>query len=149
MGQVLNDAGLGVEGVAVLIQSRGIKWNTVTRADGSFFVGSLVAGDYDVQADEDSLAAGYSTEALAEPQRVTVDASSPGRVAFIARALRGISGRVLIYDPQAERYVPVIRAQVLLQERNLTAVTDAAGWHLSTIWRRGPIRSRFRIRRRP
>ncbi len=63
MGQVLNDAGQGVAGVTVVIRSRGRKWSAATEADGSFFVSSLVAGDYDVQVDEDSLPAGYSADA--------------------------------------------------------------------------------------
>ena len=77
-GHVLNDAGQGIGGVTVVIRSRGLKWSAVTDGDGSFFVASLVAGDYDVQVDEDSLPAGYSAEALVGAQRVTVGASSPG-----------------------------------------------------------------------
>ena len=130
MGQVLNDAGQGIPGVTVVIRNKGLKWSAVTEGDGSFFVSSLVAGDYVVQADEDSLPPGYSAEALVEPQRVTVGASSPGKAAFTARAFRSISGRVLSYDPRAGKYVPVIRAKVLLREPNVTTTTDAAGRYL-------------------
>jgi hypothetical protein len=129
-GQVLNDAGQGVGGVTVAIRSRGLKWSAVTEADGSFFVSSLVAGDYEVQVDEDSLPVGYSADAIAEPQRVTVGASSPGKAAFMARAYRSISGRVLSYDSKAGRYVPVNRAQVILREPGLTAMTDLMGRYL-------------------
>ena len=129
MGQVLNDAGRGVGGVAVEIRSRGQKWSAVTEADGSFFVSSLVAGEYDVQADENSLPAGYSADALVE-QRVTVGATSPGNAAFIARAFRSISGRVLSYDTEVARYVPVVGAQVALRGPGLTAITDPAGRYL-------------------
>ena len=62
-----------------VIRSRGRKWSATTEADGSFFVSSLVAGDYDVQADEDSLPAGYSADASCEPQRVTVGAIIAGQ----------------------------------------------------------------------
>jgi hypothetical protein len=129
MGQVLNDAGQGIPGVTVVIRSRGLKWIAATEADGSFFVSSLVAGEYEVQVDEDSLPAGYAADALV-PQRATVGASSPGKVAFTARAFRSISGRVLSYDPKAGRYVPVIRAQVILQEPGLTTRTDLMGQYL-------------------
>lgn len=130
MGQVLNDAGQGIPGVTLVLHSRGLKWNAVTEGDGSFFVSSLVAGEYDVQVDEDSLPAGYSPGGIGEPQRVTVGASSPGKAAFTARAFRSISGRVLSYDPKAGKYVPVSRAQVILREPGLTNLTDPAGRYL-------------------
>ena len=130
MAQVLNDAGQGVAGVTVAIQSRGQKWSAVTDSEGSIFVSSLVAGEYDVQADEDSLPSGYSADSLGESQKVTVGATAPGKAAFSARALRSISGRVLTYNPSAGRYVPVIRGQVLLRERELTTLTDEFGRYL-------------------
>jgi hypothetical protein len=130
MGQVLNDASQGVAGVTVKIQSRGIKWSAVTEADGTFFVSFLVAGDYEVQADGDSLPAGYSASALADPQQVTVGATSPGKATFSVRALRSISGRVLRYDPIAARYVPVNGALVMLRESALTATSDPMGRYL-------------------
>src|SRR6202011_1991627 len=67
MGQVLNDGGQGIAAVTVVIRGRGVKWTSATEAEGSFFVASLVAGDYDVQVDDDSLPAGYSDDALVEP----------------------------------------------------------------------------------
>lgn len=129
-GEVLNDAGQGVAGVVVGIRSKGRNWSATTEADGSFFVPSLAAGDYEVQADENSLPAGYSADAFAESQRVTVGATSPGKAAFTLRAFRSISGRVLRYDPNAASYVPVIRAQVVLRGAGLTAITDSMGRYL-------------------
>jgi hypothetical protein len=129
-GEVLNDAGQGVAGVAVAIRSRGRKWSATTEADGTFFVSSLVAGEYDVQVDDDSLPAGYSAGGLGEPQRVTVGASSPGKAAFTVRAFRSISGRALSYDSKAGRYLPVNGAQVILRETGLTTMTDPMGQYL-------------------
>ncbi len=97
-GQVLNDAGEGIAGVNIAIESRGRKWSATTEGDGGFFVPALVAGDYTVQADEDSLPPGYSAGALGEPRQVTVGTSSPGKADFSVRALRSISGKVLSYD---------------------------------------------------
>ena len=130
MGNVLNDAGLGVAGVTVAIRSGSLKWSATTEADGSFFVSSLVAGDYDVQVDEDSMPTGYSANTLVEVQRVTVGASSAGKAAFIARAFRSISGRVLSYDSQAGGYVPVNGAEVILPGSALTTMTDPRGRYL-------------------
>jgi hypothetical protein len=130
MGQVLNDAGRGIGGVAVKIQSRGIKWSAVTEEDGSFFVPSLSAGEYEVKADPDSLPAGYAADALAEPELVTVGATSPGKATFSARAFRSIAGRVVRYDPKAAQYVPVAGAQIALREPSLSAKTDSMGRYL-------------------
>jgi tetratricopeptide (TPR) repeat protein len=116
--------------VAVKIQSRGIKWSAVTEEDGSFFVPSLSAGEYEVKADADSLPAGYSADALAEPEMVTVGATSPGKAAFSARAFRSIAGRVIRYDSKAAQYVPVTGALVMLREPGLSVKTDSMGRYL-------------------
>jgi hypothetical protein len=129
-GQVLNDAGQGVAGVAVLIASRGKKWSAITAADGGFFVASLVAGNYNVQADGDSLPAGYSVDGFGDSQEVTVGATSPGKAAFAARAFRSISGRVVIYDTKLGRYVPVAREQVMLWSSGSISTTDVLGRYL-------------------
>jgi hypothetical protein len=130
VGQVLNDAGQGIGGVSITIESKGLEWNAKTEADGGFFVSSLAAGDYQVRADVDSLPVGYAGEALNEPKPVTVGATSPGRVLFTARAFRSIAGRVLRYDRKAAEYVPVIGARVILRERLLNVATDSLGRYL-------------------
>ncbi len=135
-GQILNDAGQGVAGITVAIESspknqtNEKKWTASTQADGSFFVPSLAAGDYLVQPDGDSLPAGYSVEGFGAAQTVTVGAASPGKAAFTVRAFRSIAGLVLAYDPKESRYVPVNGAQVILQEPGLTSRTDALGRYL-------------------
>jgi hypothetical protein len=137
-GLVLNDAGQGVAGVAVTIESRGKKWSATTEADGSFFVSSLVAGDYYVQADGDSLPAGYSTDGFGDAQSVTVGAAAPGKAAFTARAFRSISGRVLRYDTTEIRYVPVPGARMILLEPGLATLTDSLGRYLFRELAAGP-----------
>src|ERR1035438_6901031 len=108
----------------------GLKWSAATKADGSFFVSSLAAGEYDVQVDEDSLPAGYSADTLAGPRRVTVGAASPGKAAFTVRAFRSIAGRVLRYDPATGQYVPVAGARVTLREPGMATATDPMGRYL-------------------
>jgi hypothetical protein len=127
IGKLLNDAGQGIAGVTVVIRSRGQKWSATTEADGSFFVSALAAGDYEVQVDDDSLPVGYATDVISEPQRVRVGASSPGKAAFSARAIRSISGRVLVYDTRAGAYIPVTGQEVTLREPRLIAVSGALG----------------------
>jgi hypothetical protein len=130
VGKVVNDAGQGVPGVAVTIRNGLLRLNATTDAVGGFFVPALVAGEYDVQADEDSLPPGYSTEGFAEPRKVTVGESKPGRVEFTARAIRNIAGRVLIYDAAAGVYRGVAGAEVILGEGGPATVTDSAGRYL-------------------
>jgi hypothetical protein len=129
MGHVLNDAGQGVAGVAVVVSGGGLRWNAATDAEGSFFVPSLAAGEYDVRADEDSLPPGYSAAVL-ETQKVVVGASAPGNAAFTVRAFRSISGRVLRYDPAAGQYVPVNGVEVTLREPVSTTATGPQGRYL-------------------
>jgi hypothetical protein len=129
-GQVLNDAGQGVAGVSVTIGSRGKTWSATTAADGSFFVSSLVAGDYDVQADPDSLPAGYSADGFGEAQKIAVGKVAPGKAAFTTRAYRSIAGQVTSYDTKQTRYVAVNGAQVNLREPGLSARTDVLGRYL-------------------
>ena len=50
--------------------------------------------------------------------------------AFVARALRSISGRVLISDTHQLRYVPVIGAEVRLNPPRSTAKADPQGRYL-------------------
>jgi len=59
-----------------------------------------------------------------------VGATSPGKAAFAARAFRSISGRVVIYNTTAGRYVPVDRAQVMVAPPGSISTTDALGRYL-------------------
>jgi hypothetical protein len=102
----------------------------VTEANGSFFVPRLTAGDYHVQLDEDSLPVGYSAAAGADPQRIVVGTSTPGKATFTLQTFRSISGRVLTYDEKAGQYVPVLGARVNLLESGSFTVTDEAGRYM-------------------
>jgi hypothetical protein len=55
---------------------------------------------------------------------------SPGKAAFIVRASRTITGRVLSYDSAVGLYVPVVGTEVILRESGPTAVTDLNGRYL-------------------
>ena len=129
MGRLLNDAGMGIAEVAVVVRNGAQRWSTETDAEGGFLVSSLVAGDYDVQVDEDSLPAGYA-DGVTGTQQVEVAAASPGQATFTAQALRSISGRVLSYDTKVGGYVPLIGSQVKLGEPGLITTTDATGRYL-------------------
>jgi len=130
IGRVLNDAGQGVAGVTIAIQRHELKWSVATQADGSFFVPRLIAGDYDVQLDEDSLPVGYSAAAGAKPRQIVVGPSSPANAAFTVQTFRSISGRVLTYDEKTGQYLPVIRVQVNLLELGSFSVTDGTGRYM-------------------
>jgi hypothetical protein len=130
MGQVWNDARQGISGITLFIRNHELEWRVTTEADGSFFVSALVAGQYEVQLDEDSLPVGYSADTQAKPQQITVGASAPGTAAFTLRAFRSISGQVLTYDAVTGRYIPVVGAQVILRDPATSSVTDGSGRYL-------------------
>jgi hypothetical protein len=54
----------------------------------------------------------------------------PGRVAFHVRALRSVSGRVLIYDRLKGQYAPVTGAEVNLQELPRRIIVDREGRYI-------------------
>src|SRR5207302_1512914 len=73
-----------------------------------------------------SLPARYATDAQTV-ERVTLTAALPGNVTFHVRALRSISGRVLVYDPARGQQVPVAGGEVSLRELGKVSVTDENG----------------------
>ena len=128
-GRVINDADQGIPGLTVNISKKQQHWKASTDADGSFFVRQLQEGDYEVAVDEDSVPPGYLTADLAS-QTVKVGASAPGRGQFTMKALRSIAGRVVSFDRDASKVVPVAQKQVLLKETGKVSTTDALGQYV-------------------
>jgi Tfp pilus assembly protein PilF/uncharacterized protein (DUF2141 family) len=128
-GQISNDAGQGVTGVSIKIRNKDQHWTATSDDDGNFAVRQLSEGEYDVEVDEDSVPAGYLTADLTA-QHVKVGASIPGRAEFSVRALRSIGGRVLAFDREAGKSVPVASKAVTLKGTAKTSTTDASGKYL-------------------
>ena len=128
-GRLTNDAGSGIPGVTVNVRNPQQHWSASTDSDGSFFLRQLPEGEYEVAMDEESVPAGYLTAEL-EPQKVKVEASTPGRVEFHMKALRSIAGRVVTFDRATNKVIPVSRMQVRLKETAKISVTDALGQYV-------------------
>src|SRR6202045_3245484 len=128
-GSVRNDAGVGVEGVELIVSRGPDRIRSHTDADGKFHVEVRSSGEYEVQLDIDSLPAGYTL--LAQPiELITIDPSIPAQIAFTLAAVRNISGRVLIYDRTLQQQVFVPGIAVFLSGNSRQCVTDKNGFYL-------------------
>ncbi|HML17078.1 MAG TPA: hypothetical protein VK419_08630 [Bryobacteraceae bacterium] len=125
-GEVQDDTPRGVSGIAIVIQGENRRTTIVSGGDGKFLVPRLAAGQYLVSVDGDSLPPGYIVE---EPAVVSVpveDGKAP-RASLKIRAIRNISGRVLLYDRTLGQYVGIPGIAVVLTEMSLTTTTDSDG----------------------
>lgn len=128
-GRLVNDAGVGVGPVTLQVHGKDVDRKVTSDSQGTFMLSQVAEGIYQVAVDEDTLPPGYSSSGL-EEEKVTVGASSPGRVVFKVRALRSVTGQVLTYNTVAGRYVPVSGVQVTVPEAELSRSTDPNGRYI-------------------
>jgi hypothetical protein len=128
-GFVLNDAGAGITGVTVELKGEKFTRRVQTSGSGKFTFPGLPAGNYEVTTVADSYPPGYALQAL-EPQQVTIDPGKPASLQFTVKALRSISGKVLVYDKTLLKPVPLAGAKVRLQELSLESTTAENGAYL-------------------
>ncbi len=125
-GVVLTDAGAGLPGVLVHIASGERRTTARTADDGTFVAEGLPAGEYEVTVDAGSVPAGYPVDSLAA-QRVRVEQSAPGRVAFVLRPYRTVAGRARLFNRATGQYVALAGGTVELQPLQRQSVTDVNG----------------------
>jgi uncharacterized surface anchored protein len=115
----------------VTVELKGEKFTrrVQTSGSGKFTFPGLPAGAYQITTDPESYPPGYALQAL-EPQQVTIDPGKPASVQFTVKALRSISGKVLVYDKTLLKPVPLAGAKVRLQELSLEATTAENGAYL-------------------
>jgi hypothetical protein len=125
-GAVRSDAGEPLGGVTVRLS--GLAQDIVVRTgdDGEFDRKALPDGTYTVSVDPDSVPAGYWLGGL-KKQKVTVHAASPVEFDFQLKATRAVVGRVIAYDAQKGREVPVPGAVVTLRELRCAVLSDRNG----------------------
>jgi SdrD B-like domain/Pilus formation protein N terminal region len=125
-GEVLDDNLHGVAGIVVVVRRDNNRNMTVSGSDGKFLFPRLPDGEYSVSADGESLPPGYVIEEPAEVHAVAAPGKAP-RVSLKVRAIRNISGRVVLYDRARGQYAGVRGVAVRLNEQSLTTTTDAEG----------------------
>jgi hypothetical protein len=128
-GYLKNDAGAGVSGVTVELKENERVLQTQTGDNGKFSFAGLGPGNYTVSTVAASYPTGYSLKDLA-PQTVSVLPTRPASVAFAVTALRSISGKVLVFDQQAMKTVPLAGAVLRLKELSLEARTGDTGAYI-------------------
>jgi hypothetical protein len=72
---------------------------------------------------------GYSLQSLPTAQ-VNVEPGSPAKGELSVKAIRAVSGRVVIYDRASGRQAPLPGVTVILKELSLQAVTSDTGAYI-------------------
>jgi carboxypeptidase family protein len=128
-GFLLNDAGQGVPGVTVELRGAGAPRTAQTTADGKFSFLGLEAGDYSAHTVAETYPPGYALQDL-QPKAITVGQGQPGKIEFSVRAIRVISGKVMVYDKTLLTPVPLANAVVRLKEISAEVRTGANGAYI-------------------
>jgi hypothetical protein len=92
MGTVLNDAQNPLSNVMLKISGT-TSYQVVTSESGTFTLTRLEPGTYSIAIEQASLPLSHVLEST-DPRTVTVKADQPGRVEFVVRALRSVSGQI-------------------------------------------------------
>jgi hypothetical protein len=114
-GFLLNDAGAGINGIAVELKGEKVSRRVQTGITGKFAFTGLLPGEYSISTLPDSYPPGYALQDLAA-QTIAVESGKPASAQFTVRALRSIGGKVLIYDPATLQNVPLAGVVVRLKE---------------------------------
>jgi hypothetical protein len=125
-GEIRDDVNRGIAGVVVAIQGDKSRLSAISGGDGKFLVPRLPDGPYSVSVDPDSLPAGYLIDSPASVQ-VTTKSGGASRANLRIRALRNISGRVVLYDRKLGQYVGIPDVAVTLNELSLRNKTASDG----------------------
>jgi carboxypeptidase family protein len=128
-GFVVNDAAAGLTGVTVELKSEKLTRRIETGGSGKFTFPGLPAGTYTVSTVPESFPPGYSLQTL-EPRQITIAAGKPAQVEFSVKALRSISGKVLVYDKKLLKPVPLAGAKVRLPALSLETTSANNGAYL-------------------
>lgn len=96
-GIVSNDAGMRLGGIDLTLSRAGRSSVVQTDAEGAFVLSGAYPGAWEAAVNPESVPPGYAVHEL-KPEAVTVEAAAPGRVQFVIRAFRSISGRVSTAD---------------------------------------------------
>lgn len=125
-GIVRTDAGSGLPAVVVRVTGADRELSIPTGTDGTFVAEGLPSGTYEVAIDPGSVPAGYPVDAL-RPEHVVVEDTTPGRITFVLRPYRSVSGRARLFNRTSGKYEPLAQTVVELRPLGRRSVTDANG----------------------
>jgi hypothetical protein len=114
IGHVVNDAGLGIGGVRVLL-ARGTRQVLSTTDSEGKFIAATAPGEYEISILADSVPAGHALTGT-EARSVMLDRAAPREISWTLRALRSVTGQGL--PPNAE---------IVVQPLGTRAHADAEG----------------------
>jgi hypothetical protein len=125
-GYIQDDTGSGLGNVKLQVKSAFGNRTLSTDQSGKFDLPDVEPGSYQIEVDRESVGLGYSTDTLAPIEVRTTAVSAPHPVLKIP-AVRIFTGKVTIYSPSAERYVPVAGATLRIAQLGRTTTTNAQG----------------------
>jgi hypothetical protein len=126
VGYALNDAGVGLPDIGILVKGPQGEFNFTTDQAGKFFVPVAQTGAYIFRVNTETIPDGYALEDLAADS-ISVGEGEFKKVTFRLPAIRALAGLVQAYDPAKGEYVPLVGATIEMAELKRRTTTDHNG----------------------
>jgi hypothetical protein len=129
IGYAVDDAGLALPGIGMLMAGPRGKRSLITDRTGVCVVPVEEGGTYEVSVNAETVPDGYALEDL-RPAAVSLGEGESKKISFTISAIRALVGSVQTYDTARETYVPVAGATVELKELKRNTTTNRAGGYV-------------------
>jgi hypothetical protein len=125
-GYVLNDAGMGLPDIGVLLKGPQGEMNLTTDQAGKFVTPVAQTGAYSAHVKVESVPDGYALEDL-QLANISVGEGEFKKVSFTLPAIRALGGSVQVYDSAKEAYISLTGVTVEIAELKRQTITDGSG----------------------
>ncbi len=126
VGYVINDAGMGLPDIGVLLRGPQGETSLTTDQAGKFVAPVAQMGAYSARVNVETVPDGYALEDL-QLASVSVGEGDFKKVSFTLPAIRALAGSVQTYDSAKEAYVSLPGVTVEIAELKRQTITDASG----------------------
>jgi len=126
IGYVLNDVGMGLPDIGVLLKGPQGEMNLTTDQGGKFVAPVAQSGSYSAHVDVESVPDGYALEDL-QLASISVGEGEFKKVSFTLPAIRALAGSVQTYDSAKEAYISLPGMTVQIAELKRQTITDGSG----------------------